>query len=447
VAGVRRREPRDDGVRHHDARRSGPGGEIPAVLGIGLSSPRFFPAAKRDTALESTRRAPIDAEMRRHPLLIATAISLVLHGYIAWRLLPALALPAHGLAIALLLLFASAVLTPAPVLMRLHSLSERTSDALAWSGYLAMGVFSGLLVLTLLRDAALLSALAADWLRPGLVNGAALRHSSALAVIALTALVSLVGLWNARRLAKVVDVDLPIAGLPDALHGFTIVQLSDIHVGPTIKRGYLDAIVQRVNSLDADLVALTGDIVDGHIDRIGRHVAPLSELRSRHGSYYVTGNHEYYHGVEAWLAEGRRLGLRVLLNENEVLDHDGERLLIAGVTDYNGHQFGDMHRSDPRAAARNDDDVAVRLLLAHQPRSAHDAAEAGFDVQLSGHTHGGQFWPWNLFVPMQQPFVSGLHRLKNLWVYTSRGTGYWGPPLRFGAPSEITRLRLVPAAR
>lgn len=383
--------------------------------------------------------------MRRNPLLIAIAVSLLLHGYIAWRLLPALALPPHGFALALLLLLASAVLTPAPLLIRLRHLSERASDTLAWTGYLAMGVFSGLLVLTFARDVVLMLAMILQWLRPGSIDIDVLHRESAVAVIVLTAFVSLVGFWNARRLAKVVDVDLPIAGLPPALSGFTIVQLSDIHVGPTIKHGYLDAIVRRVNSLDADLVALTGDIVDGHIDRLRRHVAPLSELRSRHGSYYVTGNHEYYHGVDAWLHEGRRLGLRVLLNENEVLEHDGERLLVGGVTDYNGHQFGDAHRSDPLAAASSSDTVALKLLLAHQPRSAKAAADAGFDVQLSGHTHGGQFWPWNLFVPMQQPFVAGLHRLKNLWVYTSRGTGYWGPPLRFGAPSEITRLRLVPA--
>lgn len=381
--------------------------------------------------------------MRRYALLIVTVISLLLHGYIAWRLLPALALPAHGVAIALMLLTASAVLTPAPLLIRLHRLSERASDALAWSGYLAMGVFSTLLVLTLLRDGVLLLSITLEWLRPGLFPDAALRRDSALAVVALAALISLIGLWNARRLAKVVDVELPIAKLPAALVGFTIIQLSDVHVGPTIKRGYLAAIVRRVNGLNADMIALTGDIVDGHIDRLRRHVAPLSELRSRHGSYYVTGNHEYYHDVETWLPEARRLGLRVLLNQNEVLEHDDEHLLIGGVTDYNGHQFGDAHRSDATAAAATPHAVAVKLLLAHQPRSANAAAAAGFDVQLSGHTHGGQFWPWNLLVPMQQPFVAGRHRLHKLWVYTSRGTGYWGPPLRFGAPSEITRLRLV----
>jgi len=255
-----------------------------------------------------------------------------------------------------------------------------------------------------------------------------------------------VGVINARRLAKVVHVDIPIAGLPAALRGFTIVQISDIHVGPTIKQGYLAAIVGAVNALKPDMVAVTGDVVDGSVARLAPHVAPLAGIVARHGVYCVTGNHEYYSGADAWVAELRRLGLSVLMNQNVVLEHDGARVLVGGVTDFSAHTFDPAQRSDPRAALSGAPaDVAVRLLLAHQPRSAPAAAEAGFDLQLSGHNDGGQFLPWNFFVRLQQPFTAGLNRLKELWVYTSRGTGYWGPPVRFGAPSEISCLRLVPA--
>src|SRR5207237_9337873 len=175
------------------------------------------------------------------------------------------------------------------------------------------------------------------------------------------------------------------------------------------------------------------------------HVAPLARLRSRHGTYFVTGNHEYYSGAEAWVRELRRIGLRVLENEHVVLSHEGESLVLAGVTDYSAHHFDPAQRSDPQAAVAGAPlDATVKVLLAHQPRSAEAAARAGFHLQLSGHTHGGQLWPWNFFVRFQQPFTAGLHRLHSLSVYVSRGTGYWGPPNRFGAPSEITRLRLVP---
>jgi predicted MPP superfamily phosphohydrolase len=182
--------------------------------------------------------------------------------------------------------------------------------------------------------------------------------------------------------------------------------------------------------------------VDGSVPELRAHVAPLAELRARHGVFFVTGNHEYYSGVHGWVDELRRLGIRVLHNEHVVLHHGGAPLVLAGVPDYSGHHFDPAHRSDPAAALAGAPEGAPRVLLAHQPRTAPAAAKAGFDLQLSGHTHGGQFWPWNHFVRLQQPFTAGLHRMGKLWVYVSRGTGYWGPPKRFGAPSEITLLRL-----
>jgi len=314
-------------------------------------------------------------------------------------------------------------------------------------GMLALGLFSSLLVLTVLRDAGLLMAavLGAVWrgapLQDGLVLG------SALAVPVLGFTVTAWGFVNARRTARVVDVALPVADLPAALHGYKIVLISDLHVGRTIRRGYVQAIVDVVNRLDADLIAVTGDLVDGSVSELAPHVAPLGAMVSRDGSYAVTGNHEYYSGALPWIAELRRLGLHVLMNEHVVLRRGDASMVLAGVPDFSAHHFEATHRSEPRAAlAGAPRDAALRVLLAHQPRSAAAAAEAGFDLQLSGHTHGGQFLPWTFFVRLQQPFTAGLHRLGGLRVYVSRGTGYWGPPKRFGAPSEITRLTLVPAA-
>jgi predicted MPP superfamily phosphohydrolase len=188
-------------------------------------------------------------------------------------------------------------------------------------------------------------------------------------------------------------------------------------------------------------------LVDGSVQQLSVHTAPLAGLAARHGAFFVTGNHEYYSGERAWTEEIRRLGMHVLKNEHVVLQHDGASLVLAGVTDYSAHHFDPAQRSDPAAALSGAPaDAGAKILLAHQPSSASAAAKAGFDVQISGHTHGGQFWPWNLFVRFFQPFTGGLHRLKNLSIYVSRGTGYWGPPNRFGVPSEITRIRLVPAA-
>lgn len=372
----------------------------------------------------------------------ATGIVALAHAYVGWRLLPALPLGGYGLAAGILGLLLSCLLIP--VGFRARSFKRGSlSDALAWAGLLAMGLFSSLFVLTLLRDAVFLAAAlvpSGEWL-------ARYRALSAEGVPLLAAAATLVGLFNARRCARVVDVAVPIASLPPALHGFTIVQLSDIHIGPTIKRDYLAAIVDHVNALEADLIAITGDLIDGTVAELAAHTEPLARLSARHGSFFVTGNHEYYSGAHAWIRELRRLGLRVLVNEHVILERCGASLVVAGVTDYSAHLFDPGHRSDPVAAlAGAPADAAARILLAHQPRSAAQAARAGFDLQISGHTHGGQFLPWNFFVRLQQPFTAGLHRFGELWVYTSRGTGYWGPPKRLGAPSEITRLRLVPAA-
>ncbi len=378
--------------------------------------------------------------MRLIPVVL---LSCLLHAYVGLRLMPPLAgWPAAGFLLGVLLAL-SALLLPLSLVGRNLSWPGARS-ALAWSGMLAMGLFSSLLVLTVLRDALLLvsAALAALW--PGALALEAIKQATAWAVLAATATVTVLGVWNARRTAAVLRVDVPVPGLPPSLHGFTIAQISDIHVGPTIRGGYLQAIVDRVNRLDADMVAVTGDLVDGSVAELAGHVAPLGNLRSRHGTFFVTGNHEYYSGALAWIDELRRLDVNVLLNEHVVLQHDGHDVVVAGITDHSAHHFDPGHRSDPQASILGAPlGAALKLLLAHQPRSAMAALGLGFHLQLSGHTHGGQFWPWNLLVRFQQPFTAGLHRLQDLWVYTSRGTGYWGPPKRFGAPSEITHLRMV----
>ncbi len=371
-------------------------------------------------------------------------LSLALHAYLGVRLLPALAAwPALQFGFAGLLVVTALAMPFGLGGRRLQS--KRLSLALTWLGLLCMGLFSSLLVLTLARDALLLLAFAAAWAWPQAIDAAALARHSALVVPAAGLLVTLLGFANARRTAAVVTVDVPIRALPAALHGFTIAQISDVHVGPTIRQRYLRAIVDKVNRIGADMVAVTGDLVDGSVRDLAAHVAPLASLQSRHGTFFVTGNHEYYSGAAAWVVELQRLGVTVLQNEHVVLRHGHAEIVIAGVTDYGAGHFDASRRSDPHAAIDGAPAGAVRVLLTHQPRSAGEAQKAGFHLQLSGHTHGGQFLPWNLFVRLQQPFTAGLHRLHDLWVYTSRGTGYWGPPKRFGAPSEITRLRLVPA--
>jgi len=366
-------------------------------------------------------------------------IALLLHAYVAWRLLPAMMPVDLAFGVTALWLIVSATAMPLwPVARGVRKQTLR--DRLVLASMFAMGAFSSLLVLTLARDAALIAA--------GVIGAsqveATVRGHGAVAVPLVAALVTVVGFFNARRRATIRRIDVPIAGLPAALHGFSIAQISDVHVGPTIKRKYLEEIVGAVNALEADVIAVTGDLVDGPVRELAGDTEPLAGLRARHGAFFVTGNHEYYSGVVSWMRELRRLGLAVLMNEHVVLRHEGAAVVFAGVTDLQGGYFDPAHRSDPVLAMSGAPlDAGVKVLLAHQPRSAFAAATAGFDLQLSGHTHGGQFFPWNLVVRYFHPFTTGLHRVDRLWVYVSRGTGYWGPPKRLGAPSEITYLRLV----
>lgn len=366
--------------------------------------------------------------------LLVGVLLIGLHVFIGVTLVSDLSLGLFGTGLAWVYLALSAVLMRYGVLVR-----GAGNALLAWSGLLAMGIFSSLAVFSLLR--AFVVALASLWgsAPEGFARG------SALAVIAAVVAVTLFGLLNARRTARVVERDIVVRNLPAALEGFNIVQLSDIHVGPTIKHGYIDAIVRRVNGLSPDLIAITGDLVDGSVADLADDIAPMAQLQARHGVYVVTGNHEYYSGADSWIAEFERLGMRVLLNRHVQLEHGGARLVLAGIADYSAELFRPSHRSDPVAAFAGAPTDAPRILLAHQPRSAKAAVEAGCDLQLSGHTHGGQFWPWMHFVRWQQPWVAGLQRVGEMQIYISRGTGYWGPPLRFGAPSEITRIRLVRA--
>ncbi|WP_326550744.1 metallophosphoesterase [Micromonospora sp. NBC_01813] len=240
-------------------------------------------------------------------------------------------------------------------------------------------------------------------------------------------------------------VRIPLARLPRAMDGLRIATVSDIHIGPLTGPAHTARIVELINSLDADLVAVVGDLVDGTVTELGSSAAPLANLRSRYGSFFVTGNHEYYSGVEEWVAEVDRLGLQVLVNERRGIVTPGGVLDLAGVNDATGETAevsGQLAGPDyERALGDRDPDRPV-VLLAHQPVQAQEAARFGVDLQLSGHTHGGQLVPFNLLVGLAQPVVSGLGSVDGTQVYVTNGAGFWGPPVRVGAPPQVSLVEL-----
>ncbi|MFE9889957.1 metallophosphoesterase [Streptomyces scopuliridis] len=245
------------------------------------------------------------------------------------------------------------------------------------------------------------------------------------------------GTYGVLRGPRVKRVTVPLAKLPRGAHGFRIAVVSDIHLGPILGRAHTQRIVDTINSTQPDLVAVVGDMVDGSVEDLGPAAEPLAGLKARHGSFFVTGNHEYFSGADAWVDHVRELGLRPLENERvEIPGFD-----LAGVNDVAGESEG----AGPDFAKALDDRDRARasVLLAHQPVVIDDAVRYGVDLQLSGHTHGGQLWPGNLLAGLANPTVAGLERYGDTQLYVSRGAGAWGPPVRVGAPSDITLVELA----
>ncbi|MEU1386762.1 MULTISPECIES: metallophosphoesterase, partial [unclassified Nonomuraea] len=230
--------------------------------------------------------------------------------------------------------------------------------------------------------------------------------------------------------------------LDPRLNGLRFAVVSDIHLGPLTGVGHTERIVRMINGLRPDVVAIVGDLVDGSVAQLGALAKPLKSLESRYGAYFVTGNHEYYtqNGPQEWIEELDQLGVRSLRNERVEISHQGAVLDLAGVNDLNGEAVGDGPDFAKALGGRTPGRSTV--LLAHQPVQVDQAAGFGVDLQLSGHTHGGQIAPFNLVVGLQQPVVSGLATIDGVQVYVTRGAGFWGPPVRVGAPPEITMLEL-----
>jgi uncharacterized protein len=391
----------------------------------------------------------------------------LIHLYLWKRLVrdtlrPGRARRAGGLAVVLL-----AVLVPATLI------GTRTGTAkwLAWPGYLWIALMFYLLVALIVLEVprlvialvtrartaanaepaavasagppagprtvtATAEATAAPAQPPGIERRLLLARGAAIVAGLTAAGITGYGVRTALGPPRLNRIEFPLAKLPRGLDGTRLAVVSDIHLGALTGLRRVGRIVDLINSVNADIVCIVGDLVDGTVEELGRFAEPLAGIRSRRGAYFVTGNHEYYSGFAPWVQEVARLGVRPLRNERVELGG----LDLAGVNDLNGAGFGDA--PDFGKALGNRDTTRPVVLMAHQPIAAHDAAPYGVDLQVSGHTHGGQMVPFNLVVRMEQPIVSGFGRVDGVPVYVTNGAGFWGPPVRVGAPPQVSVIDL-----
>lgn len=369
---------------------------------------------------------------------VLTLLSGAIHYFFWVRLVRDPALPSPFFGIATTALITLGVLIPTGLLLS-RILPRSLYSPLAWIAFVWMGMLFLVFVLLLPGEIVRIVAhFTDDGSDPG--RRVFIARSIASAVAVGAGALGSYSLFSALRPVRVKPVSVSLAGLDPDLDGFKIVQMSDIHVGPTIGKGFIEHLVERTNALNPDLIAITGDLVDGSVAELGDLVRPLAGLQARHGVFFCTGNHEFYSGADEWVAFLSGLGIQVLRNESIALEHEGQSLTICGVEDWHAGSFG--QGPDLDAALSDHDGTSPVVLLAHQPAQIDEAAAKGVALQLSGHTHGGQIFPFNFLVRLQQPYVAGLHDHGGTKLYVSCGTGYWGPPMRLAVPAEITEIEL-----
>lgn len=328
--------------------------------------------------------------------------------------------------------------------------ATKPMSALQWVGESSFAFFGLLFVWAFFKDLCLLL-----WTTLRRIGGKILKskekfiisetilRTSAILALFCAGMNAAIGMWVVAQGPQLIEATIPIQGLPKPFQGFRIVQLSDIHIGPTIQKDYVEGIVKSVNSLNADIVCVTGDAIDGKVEELRDFLTPFLNMKSKHGIFYVTGNHEYYWGGKEWLNEFKRLGFFVLHNSHVKIDKEGFQMAIAGMPDRMATRFHADHQEDPAKAIKGAESSDVRIMLAHQPISIYKTVEQPFHLQLSGHTHAGQHFPITLAIHLLQPFVKGLNSYKGMWLYVNQGTGYYGPPMRAGTVPEISLLTLV----
>lgn len=364
--------------------------------------------------------------------LILILVGLILYTtFKAVQLLPEQPLIAVGLSI---LLFACILSGSIIYRRKSHIFEKFWFKIVSWVGSFAMAFWATFILLSIPADMFVLIL--------KIFGFAAFPiHDLYLGIFGLSILLMGLGFLQVLRGPKIKKISVVIPDLPLDLANLTIAQISDLHVGPTIRMGYVEKVVKKTNALNPDMIVFTGDIIDAHADSVPQHLQSLKNLQPRLGSYYVTGNHEYYWNTLAIIEQLTQVGLNVLNNTNAIVQVGQSQVLVAGVTDPQGAILAG-HAPNMVKAASTNITPTFKILLAHRPDAAVEAEKLGFHLQFSGHTHAGQFFPFSLLIGLAHQYIRGLYQRGHLWVHVNPGTGYWGPANRLGIPSEISLITL-----
>tara|TARA_B100001123_G_C15297882_1_gene1019904 strand:- start:698 stop:1855 length:1158 start_codon:yes stop_codon:yes gene_type:complete len=378
---------------------------------------------------------------------VVIVVLLLIHGYVAWRIIPIIGISFFQSMVAYSVIFLLSLMPLLPILLRIGGSESKLIDRISFLGYTSLGFFTLSFIIFITKDFIfqlypLIEGLFHTKQPVDYSKRDFLKKSVSIAMIGLAGTGTGFGFYSSRKGPTVINQDIFLESLPTGFENFTIAQISDLHVGPTIKRSYVENVFEKIAFQNPDLIVITGDLVDGSVKYLSPELEPFKDMIAPYGTYFVTGNHEYYSGVEPWLDETDRLGMKNLINTNEIISKSGDEIAIAGITDLNAHQINISHKSDPELALGSLPKDLTKIVLAHQPNSIHAVHKVGADLQLSGHTHGGQFWPFTYPVKLASTYLAGYYDHFGTKIYVNRGTGYWGPPLRIGVPAEITMISL-----
>ena len=373
-----------------------------------------------------------------------STVLLSVYSYVGWRLVWTLQAPSlyKFSLMAIILLFYLLIIST--FIFYFNNIENNITRIIAWLGYAGLGTFSLLFFVQIFVDLILFIKtifVGSNNFDPH--RRAFLGLSAKTIVGSIAGIGSIWGMYQALKEPVIKRVEIKVEGLPESLKGLHMAQITDLHVSSMITGKFVERVARKIQKLNADMLFFTGDAADGSVQSYGKHLNSLAEIKPKYGKYFVTGNHEYYSDMNGWLQLIEGLGFKILINESQNIVVNDATIMITGIPDRSGGHFSSFHKTDMEKAVGGMNPSDLKILLAHQPGDVEHATEYGFDLQLSGHTHGGQYFPFSLLVQMVHPFLKGLHKRKNTWVYINQGTGYWGPPLRIGTEPEITDIVLV----